>query len=174
MKIRIRNTANSYGIVTKTLHWLIALAIIFMLCLGFLMHTSLWYTLHKSLGITILLLMILRVIWTLCNPSPVFPKKMPLWMRIAARLTHSSLYVLALLMPFSGWLMSSASGRSPQFWWWFKWSLPWVSDNRNLARLSHSLHELLAWVLIAVILLHTLASLKHHFIDKDGILKRML
>ncbi len=173
-KMKIKNTKNSYGSIAKILHWLIAISIIFMLFLGFFMSGRTLYTVHKSLGITILIIMILRVLWKLTNSIPKLPKNTPKWENIAVKLTHLSLYLLAFIMPFSGWLMSTASNNAPDFWWWFKWSLPGISTNHHLADFAHALHNILAWVIIGFVCLHILAALKHHFINKDDVLRRML
>lgn len=172
--MNIKNTVNFYGIVAKTLHWIVAISIIFMLFLGFFMSGRTLYTVHKSLGITILIIMILRVAWKITNIIPKLPKKTPKWQKVISKLTHLILYLLAFIMPFSGWLMSSASNHSPNFWWWFRWPLPSISANGRLANFAHDLHGILAWVIIGFICLHTLAALKHHFINKDDVLKRML
>lgn len=172
--MKIKNTKNSYGSIAKILHWLIAIAIIFMLFLGFFMSGRTLYTVHKSLGITILIIMILRVLWKLANSIPELPKNTPKWQKVASDLTHLSLYLLAFILPFSGWIMSTASNHAPNFWWWFKWPLTGISANGKLAHFAHDLHGILAWVIIGFICLHILAALKHHFINKDDVLKRML
>lgn len=176
--MRIKNNETHFGLVAITLHWLMAILIIGMLCVGLYM-TSLpvgmlklkLYGWHKAFGILILTLVILRILWRLTNATPVLA--LPWWERTAARLAHFVLYVLMLAMPLSGWLMTSAAGLPPSFFGLF--TLPnLVAPNDELRELFGLMHEWLAYGLIAVIILHTLAALKHHFIDKDDILRRMI
>ncbi|RUR11128.1 cytochrome b [Legionella sp. km772] len=129
------------------------------------------YGLHKAFGILVLILAILRIIWRLSNKTPSL--NIPKLELIAARLAHLALYILMLAMPISGWLMSSAAGLAPSFFGLF--TLPnLVAPNDELREWFAFVHEWLAYGLIAIISVHTLAALKHHFIDKDDILRRMI
>ena len=129
------------------------------------------YGWHKAFGILVLGLALLRIIWRLSNKTPNLA--IPKLELIAARLAHVGLYALMLAMPLSGWLMSSAAGLPPSFFGLF--TLPsLVAPSDELRHVFGFMHQWFAYGLIALIAVHTLAALKHHFIDKDDILRRML
>ncbi|HEY2417669.1 MAG TPA: cytochrome b [Steroidobacteraceae bacterium] len=160
-------------------HWLIALLITAGFSLGAYMvdlHISprklRLYNYHKWIGITILGLVLLRSLWRLTHkPPPEEP--MPRWQAHAARFTHGLLYALMIVTPIFGWLYSSASGYSVVY---LKlWQLPdLVHKNKDLAKVLVEIHGDLAWALLWVVVLHAAAAFKHHFIDHDATLKRML
>ena len=179
-----------YGTVAITLHWLIALGIIANICLGlyfsdlprsdpdkfFLTQT------HKSIGLTILVLSILRVIWRLMNPVPPLPETMSPVTRFAAHTSHFLLYFLILAIPLSGWLLVSSSplGLPTMYFGWFAWpQLPYFSELPRAAKRiwSHefgTVHVYLAWSAIVLVTIHVLAALYHQFIRRDVVLGRML
>lgn len=165
--------------MTKLSHWVIAFAVIGMLCVGFLLpsipeqYKGTAYMMHKSIGITILFLMILRFIWVHAVGKPALPSGMKLWEKLLARFVQYGFYLLLVLMPLSGWIMSVADNRIPSYFGLFKAPLPWVGTNKSLADLMFECHEYIAWILIAFITLHILGALKHHFIDRDDVLKSM-
>ncbi len=176
----LRNTTQSYGSLAKSLHWLVALLIIGMLAV------SLWmvglplspdkfkiYGLHKSVGITILSLAALRLFWKSINESPLLPATMNGLEKFLAKAAHAGLYVMMFAMPLTGWCMSSAAGISVSVFGLF--TLPnLVAPDKELKHQFQELHELLAWALIAMIVLHAMAALLHHFYYKDNVLRRML
>ncbi|TAK75717.1 MAG: cytochrome b [Gammaproteobacteria bacterium] len=175
----IKNTTQNYGIVAILFHWIMAILIIGMLALGLYM-TGLPKSLekfqligwHKEYGILILMLAVLRVAWRLSNLLPSLTT-LPTWERLAARLTHFLLYVAMFIMPLTGWMMSSAAGYSVSFFGLF--TLPdLIGTNKDLAHTISEIHEYTAYALIALIILHVLAALKHYWIDKDNIMQRML
>ena len=179
-----------YGTVAIALHWLIALGIIVNITLGlyfvdlpradpdrfFLTQT------HKSIGLTILVLSVVRVIWRLMNPVPPLPATMSPAMRFAAHATHFLLYFLIIFIPLSGWLLVSSSplGLPTMYFGWFAWpELPYFSDLPRAAKKmwSHefgAVHVYLAWSAIVLVTLHVLAALYHQFIRRDVVLGRML
>lgn len=175
-----RNTGEEYGAVAKSFHWLIALLVIIMLGVGLYMSgldpspkMFQIYALHKSLGITILFLVILRLLWRLTNGVPIPLPNHKAWEKILAKIIHSLLYLSLLAMPLSGWIMSSAKGFSVSVFNWF--TLPdLVKPDDHLAELAVEFHELVAYSLIGMILLHIAGALKHHLIDRDDTLRRML
>jgi len=175
----LRNTVDSYGSLTKTLHWLIAILIIAMLALGFLLESipehlrGFWVGLHKSVGLTLLLLMFIRLIWRFLNIQPLLPITVPAWEQLAARSVHVFLYLVLFAMPVTGLAMSSYGGHPVFFWGWFNAALP-VAENKNLASTFFDAHSIIAWVIIALIVLHVAAALKHHFIEKNNVLRKML
>lgn len=176
----LKNTQETYGSMTKTLHWLIALLVIVMLIVGFVLAAMVdsplkgnLIGLHKSVGMTVLLLMVIRLLWRFINPQPVLPITVPLWEQIAARLVQLFLYVVLFLMPISGWLMTSLGGYPVKFWGWFNLALP-VPVNKSLGEDFFNAHIVIAWIIIGLLVLHAGAALKHHFIEKNNVLRRML
>lgn len=162
-----------------TLHWLVALLIIATFPLGLYMSdlplspTRLkLYSYHKWIGITVLILVVLRLGWRLYHHPPLLPATMPRWQQAATHGMHHLLYLLMLVVPFSGWLMSSAKGF--QTVWFGVLPLPdLVAKDKALGELLTEVHESLNWILFVVVSLHVAAALKHHFIDRDGLLQRM-
>jgi len=179
-----------YSSVAITLHWLIALGIIANIALGlyfadlprsdpdkfFLTQT------HKSIGLTILVLSLIRVAWRLMNPVPPLPASMSPLMRFAAHATHFLLYVLIIAIPLSGWLLVSSSplGLPTMYFGWFAWpELPYFSDLPRAAkkiwvRDFDTVHIYLAWSAIVLVTIHVVAALYHQFIRRDIVLGRML
>jgi cytochrome b561 len=169
-----------YTPAIKWLHWIIALAVILMLFMGFFLDDipekfqGTAYMLHKSTGITILFLMIIRFIIVHANTRPALPESMKLWEKVLSRIVQYGFYILLFLMPLSGWIMSVASEHVPTYFGLFNMPLPWISADKPLAKFMNESHEIIAWILIGFICLHAIGALKHHFIDKDNVLKRML
>jgi cytochrome b561 len=174
-----RNTLKRWGTVAQTLHWLIVALIIIQVILAFTaaeLHGLAKLAMlarHKSVGITILMLAVVRLLWRLANPTPPLPANLKPYERILAHFTHTALYVLIFVMPLSGWIMSSARGFPVS--WFSLFQLPdLVHKNRPLYEAMIETHEVLAWTLGAVATLHVLGALKHHFVLKDTVLRRML
>ncbi|MDZ4251296.1 MAG: cytochrome b [Sulfuritalea sp.] len=171
---------NSYGFTAIGLHWLIALAIIGSFALGFYMadlpispQKLKFYSWHKWAGVTIFLFVVLRLGWRLAHRPPELPASMPAWQRSVAAATHVLLYLLMVAVPLSGWLMSSAKGF--QTVWFGVLPLPdLLTKDEALGDLLQALHRLLNYGMAAIVLAHLGAALKHHFIDRDDILARML
>lgn len=176
-----RNTLEGYGSVSKFFHWTIAVLFLVQVTIGATMGDiankfarSQVYTFHKSLGLTILTLMILFIAWSLTNKKPAWPGSMPSWERVSAKAVHYALYVLFILTPITGWWMSTASGHAPNVYWLFTWPMPSVAKNKSVAEFYGTWHEILAYLVTSVVIIHFLAALKHHFISKDNVLKKML
>ena len=169
-----------YSRTAKGLHWLIALLMLGLLGLGFYMHDlplSLQklqlYSWHKWAGATVFLLVIVRLAWRITHQPLALPAGMPSWQQWAAHTTHLLLYVLMLAIPLSGWLMSSAKGF--QTVWFGVLPLPdLLAKDKALGDLLQTLHMSLNLLLVALLVAHVGASLKHHFINKDDVLLRML
>src|SRR3954470_2790907 len=176
----ILNTSRSWGSVSKALHSLIVLLIINQWLIaeraqqlpkGPALIQALWW--HKSFGITVLMLAIFRLVWRWMNPVPDLGAETRPWERALARVSHVLLYALIFAMPLSGWTMSSA--RSFPVSWFGWWQLPdLVSPNPQLYQRLNHLHHLLFEVLVVVAALHIAGALKHHFIDRNDVLRRML
>lgn len=196
----MNDTVERYTKTAIILHWLIALLIIAMLALGFWMHElpkdapktaafdlfnlgiytmtlpepvsvrTFYFNLHKSIGITLLAIILFRVYWRVTHVAPAFPDTMKAWEKKLADAGHKTLYVLMLVMPLSGFVMSIYS----------KWGIMWFGmplvkglDNPELREIFTEVHEITAWLLIIVIVLHVAAAIKHKVIDKDDVMKRM-
>lgn len=185
-----RNSLVRYGSVAMTFHWVIAVAILFNIWFGHYVHDMAdddpdhfaLVQIHKSIGLTILTLAFLRLIWRLFDPPPPLPATMPKWEVWASKLSHYLLYGLIFAIPLAGWaLVSSSPLGLPTMWFGlFQWPhIPWLAelpraDKAALRPQLFEAHSILATVLLYVFAVHVLAALKHHFIDKDSVLKRML
>jgi cytochrome b561 len=176
----LRNTPETWGTVHKTLHWLIALAVVGLLCVGWYMDEMpnspdkiKVYALHKSFGITVLALMLVRLAWRWGNPRPALPSTMKGWERRLAGVVHGGIYAALLAMPLSGWLFNSASNFPLK--WFGLFSIPALAGpDRDLKLLAEDVHWALSWVIVTLVALHVAGALKHHFVDRDDVLKRML
>jgi cytochrome b561 len=168
-----------YGGTAIALHWLTAALVVFNLGLGISMAplpispTKIqWYLTHKSVGITVFLLTGARLLTRLVAGAPA-PVAMPDWQRRAATAVHMLLYVLLFVIPISGWLYSSATG--VQVVYVGTVPLPdLVSKDRSLAAVLKGVHVALNLSLVALVVVHAAAALRHHFVDRDPVLARML
>jgi cytochrome b561 len=176
----LKNSPDRWGGISIALHWITAIFVIGLCCVGLIM-TNLptgafkmqVYGLHKSFGLTVLALTLFRLLWRLLSKVPETLANTPRWQRMAASATHSLLYLLLLFLPLSGWLYNSASGFPLKYFGLFK--IPKLSGfDRHLKSLAGDAHETLFYVLALVLLIHALAALKHHYLDKDTTLSRML
>lgn len=176
----LKNTSSRFGIVTITMHWLMALLIIGLLAVGLYMvelpigvQKLKFYRWHKEFGILVLMLVAFRFGWRLANVVPELPNHIAKWQKIAAYTVHFALYGFMIANPITGWLLSSAAGLPVSFFGLF--ILPdLVNPNEHLRHLLAEIHKWLAYGLIATICAHVGAALQHHFIYKDNILRRML
>lgn len=174
----LRNSNNHYGKITIIIHWVMAVLLIGLLILGLYMvrlpiglEKLKLYGWHKEYGILVLMLAVIRLLWRLTNIKPKL--NIPLLEKIAARTVHWLFYLLMFALPITGWLITSAAGLPVSFFGLFV--LPnLVSSDQQSLLLYEEIHKWIAYGLIAMICLHTAAALKHHFINKDDILKRML
>jgi cytochrome b561 len=175
----LRNDERQWGAVAKFFHWTMALAILGNGVWGLLMtgmRPSMAkinvYALHKSIGLTVLALLLLRVAWRLFDRRPP-DEPGPRWQQLAAHAVHGVLYLLIAALPLSGWWFNSLRGFPLQ---WFKqFNLPALAaKDDGLARLAHGVHEYLFWLLVVVLVAHVGAALKHHVFDQDNVLRRML
>ena len=172
--------AGSYTTTAVALHWLVALGVFGAFSLGLYMHelplspTKLkLYSYHKWAGVTIFLLALIRLGWRATPPAPPLPDHMPRWQRMAAHATHHLLYVLIVAIPLTGWLMSSAKGF--QTVWFGVLPLPDLLDkNKELGDTLALVHKTLNLSMAALVSAHVGAALKHHLVDRDDVLARML
>jgi len=176
----IKNLADRWGGVSITLHWLTALMIVGLVVVGLLMQelanspTKIQiYGLHKSIGLTVLALTVLRLLWRLFAGVPAPVPGTPRWQLWAANASHGALYLILLAMPLSGWLYNSASGFPLK--WFGLFSLPKLSGyDAQVKAFALDAHETLFLLLAAIVTVHALAALKHHYRDRDRTLVRML
>lgn len=185
--MRLFNDRIRYGVVAIVLHWLTAAAVIGLYAAGQIMtdmKPSLaqfeLYQWHKSLGITVLVLTVLRLVWRLVNPVPALPPGMPAWQRRAARASHWAFYALLLATPLAGWAMVSASSLNIPTLLYGLVELPHIpqiagaADKQALEALFKTAHALLANAMAALFLVHAGAAVYHHFRLRDAVLLRML
>jgi len=177
----MNNTQTNYGYVSIFLHWLSALSIFALFGLGYYMvdltYYHQWYKtapeLHKSVGILLFFLMLIRVIWRYKQLTPEHLPSHSNLERKAGKFVHSALYLLVFIIMITGYLISTADGRGIDVFELFV--IPgfgsFIENQEDIAGL---IHKWLAYVLIAFALLHAIAALKHHFIDKDNTLNRII
>ena len=170
-----------YSGFTLTVHWLTVALVVAQVAILWISADfdrevrGQWMMIHKSIGLTILLVTLTRLAVRVKNPALPLPETTPSWQKLAARGTHVLFYVLLIAMPLAGWLASTAAGRPVQFFFLFQWpDLPFVPASRDLARDVMDIHELAGKLLIGLIVLHILGGLKHYLVDKDGVFQRML
>jgi cytochrome b561/polyisoprenoid-binding protein YceI len=177
---------NSYTPVAKGFHWLIALLILIQFPLGWVMDSFSGlqkfqaYNWHKSIGITVLALMALRLLWRLFNPAPALPSSMPKLERTGAHLAHLGLYIVIFLITLAGWALISVADKPSVLFQYTRFPLlPWLSDlpaaqKKEYAEFFQEAHEVLGYVLLGLLALHVAAVARHAFLLKDGISGRML
>ncbi len=178
--MQIRNDTARYGAVAQFFHWAIVVLVVTQFVLASIADELplgaakvIMLARHKSVGITILGLVLLRLLWRWLNPVPAVPEATAPWQRLAARVSHFLLYALLLVTPVFGWLMSSA--RNFPVSWFGVFTLPdFIQPSEQAFDFFHQAHEMLAVSLLIVALVHMAAALKHHFIDRDNVLRRML
>jgi cytochrome b561 len=178
--MRFTNNNEQFGLVAVSMHWIIALLTLGLFMLGWWMveldYYDNWYQLapwwHKGLGVMTLILLILRWGWSLLNPSPLPLDSTSRWQQKAAHVVHFSMNSLILLICVSGYLIVTAKGKGLAVFDWF--TVPsFVANINKLEDLAGDVHYMLAYLLIALVLLHIFATLIHHFAYKDKTLKRM-
>ena len=194
------NNNTKYTNVAIALHWLIGIAILFMFILGWFMTElpkesakttsfdifnlglmtwevakeesprAFYFNLHKSIGLTILMLIVLRMYWRFTHRPPAFLNSMKLWEKRLAKATHLSLYLLMFLIPLSGIIMSAGSKYGIK---WFGIKVIPGFDDKAIRELFFEFHEIFGLLLLLLLIFHILGAIKHSIIDKDGTLRRM-
>jgi len=175
----VRSEPTRWSTIAKTFHWLMALLILGNGAFAFWMdglRPSLtkinMFALHKSIGLTVLALFVLRLAWRMADKRPP-DVPAPRWQAIAAHVVHGFLYLLIVAIPLSGWAFNSAHGFPLQYFKQF--NLPaLVEKNEELSNTLGTVHVYLFWLLLLVLVAHVGGALKHHFIDRDDTLRRML
>lgn len=178
--IQLRDSNESYGIIAQSLHWLVAALVFVQLGLG-LYAASLpvslarlqWLSRHKSLGIAILAVVLLRLAWRALNRPPLLPASMPPWERHAAATMHWLLYALLVLAPLAGWMHASAAGLSVS--WFGLFQVPdLVPKGAEMSALFKAMHRTCVALLAFLLLGHIGAALRHAWVLRDGVMRRML
>lgn len=172
--------AQNWTLTARALHWSMAILILLQAALGWVgaeMERSPLkvdvLTAHKSLGITLLLLVLFRLTWRWTHSAPAPPDTSRPWEIRAAWLSHAALYLLMIAVPLSGWLSASTSIVPWKLWW----LVPWpdiAAVDQQLHAYAEDLHEALIWWLVAILAVHVAAALWHHFVKRDGVLRKML
>ncbi|MCD9047645.1 cytochrome b [Luteimonas sp. MHLX1A] len=178
--MRLRNTPERWGAVSQLLHWSIVLLIGWLAWRGLTMVDMPAtpakieaYARHKSLGLTLLALVAMRLAWRLFAGSPIALPGTPSWQARLALVTHAGMYLLLFAIPLSGWLFNSASGYPLQ--WFGLFNLPALAGrDATLAQFARQLHGYGVWLLLALVALHAAAALYHHVVRRDATLRRML
>ncbi|PKQ00969.1 MAG: cytochrome B [Alphaproteobacteria bacterium HGW-Alphaproteobacteria-13] len=167
-----------YTKVASSLHWLIAIAVIVNIGLAMLTEgqpreiRGPLMGIHKAIGITILALTILRILWRFGHKAPPPPPTMARWERVLSRGVHVLFYLLLLGLPLSGWIWMSAADRPIDFFGLFM--LPSIAvPDEAVADAMHARHEVMGLTLVALVVLHIAAALKHQFVNRDGLIGRM-
>ncbi|WP_296766092.1 cytochrome b [Thiobacillus sp.] len=172
-------SAMRYSTPAIVLHWLVALLIFVAFPLGLYMadlplspEKLKLFSYHKWIGVTVFMLAGLRVVWRLTHTPPPLPASVAGWQRRASAVAHGLLYLLILVIPISGWLMSSAKG--VQTVWFGVLPLPdLIGKDKALGHLLEEVHETLNYTLLALVVLHVAGALQHHFIERQPFLQRM-
>ena len=176
-----RNTPTGWGSVTRWFHWVLGVLIIGMLAYGYWMNhfaarpdRFFHRSIHADIGYVVLLLLVLRIVWRIFNPSPPLPAGTSRWERLAAWLNHAALYVVTFIVAMLGWAHSGA--RTPDYSSWFGlFRVPqFTSPDKAAARAYEDNHILGAYILMGLVALHILAALYHHFYKRDRVLMRMV
>lgn len=179
--MQVRNTANRFGIVTISIHWLVAIAVFGLFGLGYWMmglsYYDDWYRtapdIHRSIGSLLMMVMVLRLAWRFVNPVP---RPLPSHSRfevLAAHGAHLLLYLLIFVAMISGYLISTADGSSISVFDWFE--VPSVTGRiKGMEDTAGLVHYWVTWAVVVLAGLHGLAAIKHHVIDRDDTLRRML
>ena len=173
-------TPNRYTRTAIALHWLTAILLIGLFALGVYMHELplspqklQFYSWHKWAGVSVFLLVLVRLGWRIAHRPPALPEAIAGWQKSAAHGLHFMLYLLMVAIPLSGWLMSSAKGF--QTVWFGVLPLPdLIGKDKELGAILQELHSTLNFGLLALVIAHAAAALKHHLLEKDDVLTRML
>lgn len=173
-----REGRSRYSSVAIALHWTIALLIVANV-IGALVAESVdkptaatIMSLHKSNGLTILVLSLVRLGWRLTHGFPPFPSSTPAWDAFLARANHVVFYVMMIAVPLAGWMMVSAGPRPLEWFGLFDW--PKLPVDKSTGEIAHEAHIILALTTVGLVVLHVAGALKHHFVDRDDVLARML
>ncbi|MGQ0577881.1 MAG: cytochrome b [Betaproteobacteria bacterium] len=175
------NGVQRYSTPAIALHWIIAILVLAMIGLGWYMtdiprgtpERTFFYNLHKSIGVTVAVLVLIRLWWRLRNPPPPLPSSVPAWQVQASKLSHALLYLCLVLMPLSGFSASQFTKFGVTYFGLFKIP-PMGREDKLIYDFLQGIHGVTATLLITLVLIHVAAALKHLLVDRDGVFLRML
>lgn len=183
----VRNTKDGWGWPARLLHWVVGAVIIITFGIGFYTADVLddiyarlgWVQTHKSWGFLAFTLIVARIFWRVLNPAPAMPDSMTPTEKLLAHLGHYGLYALTLAMPLTGWLMVTASPLQEQAgiknMVFGLFEMPdFLAGDAQLTQIFHWMHWACGAALAVLLLAHIAAALKHHFVNKDNVLRRMI
>ena len=175
------SASDRYTRVAMALHWILALALICQIGLGWYLGEvprgtparTLWVNFHKSVGITLAVLILFRIYWRLTHAAPPLPAAMATWQKKAALVSHAGLYACMFLMPLTGYLASNFSKFGIKY---FNSIVlpPWGPDDKQLYTIFNTAHGVISFVFVALIAIHVLAAISHLVNRSDGVFRRML
>jgi cytochrome b561 len=177
----ISNTRTNWGSISRLFHWGLGFGIVSMIAYGWWMNhvparpdRFFYRSIHADIGYVILLLMVVRLAWRWINPVPALPADTPRWQRVAARVSHGSLYGVTILVAMLGWAHSGA--HKPDYASWFGlFRVPqFTSTDKLAAQAYEDRHIFFAYVLLALVAIHVVAAIWHHFVKRDGVTARMI
>jgi cytochrome b561 len=177
----IRNTPSSWGSVSRLFHWVLGFTILGMMAFGWWMNhiparpdRFFYRNIHADIGYVVLLLTVLRLIWRALNPTPALPADTPRWHRIAAHVSHGALYLVVIVLTMLGWAHSGA--HTPDYSSWFGlFHVPqFTSPDKAAADAFEDRHIFMAYVLLALIVVHFAAAAWHHLVKRDRVAARMV
>lgn len=176
--MQLRNTRQRYGTVAQALHWAVALGFVAQFALAWYMadlpNTPFkieLFNLHKSIGVTILALAVIRLAWRLTNPVPAVPPDLPRWEHWAAGASHAGLYAVIFAQPVTGLVFSLYTSFPSLIW---GWKLPDPGAVKAVEDAFHAAHFYISWIILALVAVHVLAALRHHVVLGNDVLRRMV
>jgi len=178
---RWENTRSTWGLPAKIFHWLSALLVLFLTAHGWWMTHMVaragrmtQYQLHAEIGYYLLFLLALRMLWRAANPVPDMPAELPRWERTTAHAAHWVLYALMLGVSISGWMLAGTFSQPIGETLFGVIDVPQLVEGRAWHRVLEETHEVLSYVLLALVIVHIASALRHHWIRKNDVLRRMM
>lgn len=175
----LKNTHAIYGVISKFLHWTMALLFIAMFVFAYTMTNissspARWvlYDIHKATGLLLFGFFVFRLIWRLINIQPEMSASVPLWQKRLAAWNIAALYIVMFMMPITGFLTSTLGGHEISFYWIFK--IPLLAHEKAASIFFSQAHEIISYLIIFFVSAHFLGALQHHYLRKDDVLCRML